>query len=293
MVPQPWTSACERSARPSCSPSSSRASPAGGRNTLRERIDRGCVRVNGAVVTRRNERLSPGDEVTVGARWAGAPARPSAPFSVLHQDEHLVAIDKPAGLLSVSTERERERTALALLRRHLARPGRPAPLWPVHRLDRETSGVLLFARSAEVQHEVQASWKSAHKVYRAIVLGHPSPPEGTIDVPLWEDAGLRVHAGAGPGARPARTRYRTLERSRVCTLLEVELDTGRRQQIRAHLAHVGCPVVGDDRRSSRGTRLGLHALRLELVHPRTGAALVLEARPGKAFLELLGAREEA
>jgi len=269
------------------------ALPGWGRNTLRERIDRGCVRVNGAVVTRRNERLSPGDEVTVDARGDSSPAPSRAPFPVLHEDEHLVAIDKPVGLLSVSTERERERTALALLRRHLERPRKPAPLWPVHRLDRETSGVLLFARSAEVRDDVQASWKEARKVYRAVVLGHPSPPEGSIDVPLWEDAGLRVHAGQGPGARPARTRYRTLERSRERALLEVELDTGRRQQIRAHLAHLGCPVVGDDRRASREARLGLHALRLELVHPRTGAALVLEARAPKAFLELLGVREEA
>src|SRR6185503_13033872 len=126
------------------------------KNTIRQRLDLGCVRVNGATVTRRNHALSAGDEVTVAARDAAEPeARAARGVPTLFADDDLIAIDKPAGLLSVATERAGERTALALVRDALARPRRPAALWPVHRLDRETSGVLLFARTREARAAVQ------------------------------------------------------------------------------------------------------------------------------------------
>ncbi|NOT30665.1 MAG: RluA family pseudouridine synthase, partial [Planctomycetes bacterium] len=160
------------------------------RNTIRQRLDLGCVRVNGEQVTRRDHGLCKGDDVTVVGRDAGEPAPPGTRgFPTLFVDDELVAIDKPAGLLSVSTGRANERTALALLRSALERPGRPAPLWPVHRLDRETSGVLLFARTPEARAAVQAAWREAEKIYLAIVEGRPEPGEGVVEAPLWEDKG--------------------------------------------------------------------------------------------------------
>jgi len=258
------------------------------RNTLRKRLRAGCVRVNGETVTRRDHTLLAGDEVEVVGREEGQ-AEPSASRGLdpLYEDEHLIAIDKPAGLLSVSTERQRDRTALALMRDALSRPGRPARLWPVHRLDRETSGVLLFARSREVCEQVRADWSEATKTYLAIVEAHPEPAEGAIDQPLWEDRALYVRVGRKPGAKDARTRYRRLATSRGRALLEVELNTGRRHQIRVHLAWLGHPVVGDERYGRGGPRLGLHALRLEVPHPRSERRLVLEAPAPRAFMELL------
>ena len=258
------------------------------RNTLRERLRSGCVRVNGETVKRRDHALVAGDQVEVVGREEGRSERGAPPgLDVLYEDEHLIAIDKPAGLLSVSSERQRKRTALALLRDALSRPGRPARLWPVHRLDRETSGVLLFARSREVCEQVRAGWSEAAKTYLAVVEGHPGPAEGAIDQPLWEDRALYVRAGRGPGAKDARTRYRRLATGRGRALLEVELDTGRRHQIRVHLAWLGHPVVGDERYGRGGPRLGLHALRLEVPHPRSGRRLVLEAPAPPAFTNLL------
>ena len=261
------------------------------RNTLRERLRAGCVRVNGETVTRSKHALLAGDEVEVLGREQGQASRSSARgLDPLYEDEQLIAIDKPAGLLSVSTDRQRERTALAMLRDSLSRPGRPARLWPVHRLDRETSGVLLFARSREVCEQVRADWSEATKTYLAIVEGHPAPAEGAIDQPLWEDRALNVRVGDGPGAKYARTRYRGLSASRRRALLEVELETGRRHQIRVHLAWIGHPVVGDERYGSRGPRLGLHALRLEVRHPSGERPLVLEAPAPRAFTRLLESR---
>ncbi len=260
------------------------------RNTLRQRLDLGCVQVNGTVVTRRDHGLRAGDEVTVAARdGGGEEVRDTRAFAILFSDEELVAIDKPTGLLSVSTGRADERTALGILRDTLSRPRRPVALWPVHRLDRETSGVLLFARTREARAAVQDAWREARKLYLAVVVGHPAPPEGVVDVPLWEDRELNVHVGDGPDAKASRTRYRTLETARARALLEVELESGRRQQIRAHLAHIGHPVVGDERRGTSGPRLGLHAWRLSLPHPRDGRALVLEAPRPRVFRELLEA----
>ncbi len=252
--------------------------------TLKARLRQGCIEVNGECVTRHDHALRAGDRVEVGdASAAERPTRSRAPFTVLFADSDLIAIDKPTGLLSVSTERERERTALALVRDSLSTSRRRERLWPVNRLDRETSGVLLFARSREMREAVQANWKDAEKLYLAIVDGHPEPTEGVVDQPLWEDRGLAVHVGEGPGARTARSRYRTRERARTCALMEVELDTGRRHQIRCHMAWLGHPVVGDQRYGRGGPHLGLHARRLSVMHPRLGRVVTFETPPPATF----------
>jgi len=246
------------------------------RSTLEQRIRTGCVQVNGATLTT-NDVLRAGDEVSVEDHCVEPSAlKAPAGIVILHDDDELVAIDKPAGLLSVSTDGERERTALALLRAHLSRPRAPVRLWPVHRIDRETSGVLLFAKSSAACDALQSAWNSVEKRYLALVQGRPVPAHGVIDEPLVEDRALFVRVGRGAGAKDARTRYRTLAAGARTSLLEVELDTGRRHQIRAHLAWLGFPVVGDPRYGTSGTRLGLHAVKLSV--PRSdGSRLEITA----------------
>ncbi len=254
--------------------------PGWSRNTLRQRLRLGCIDVNGTAADQHDLPLAVGDVVEVHGTARARPPRASGPsVPVLFDDADLLAIDKPAGLLAVSTDAERERTALAILRQ---RSG--GDLWPVHRLDRETSGVLLFAKARAVCEQVRGDWGSVQKVYRAVVEGRTEPPTGTIDLPLWEDRNLRVHTGEHPAARPARTRYTTLQTRGARSLLEVELDTGRKHQIRAHLAASGCPVVGDDRYGARASRLCLHAFRLTLPHPRDGRRLELQAEVPRAVL---------
>ena len=254
------------------------------RKTLEQRLLAGCVSVNGERVTR-NDLVAPGDEVVVAGLEAASP--PPRGLPALYEDDVLIAVDKPAGLLSVSTELETERTALALVRESLSRPGAPASLWPVHRLDRETSGVLLFAKSREVQQAVQQRWSEVRKRYLALVEGRPMPADGVIDQPLFEDQRLNVRVGEHPEARSARTRYFTRQEIGRCTLLEIEPDTGRRHQIRAHLAWLGHPIVGDSRYGTKGRRLGLHALSLSVAAPPDGRELLLEAPPPAAFSKLL------
>jgi 23S rRNA pseudouridine1911/1915/1917 synthase len=255
------------------------------RNTLKGRLKAGRIEVNGQPVTRHDHALQPGDLVEIHAKDKARSSHRKVPLVMLHSDEHLVAIDKPSGLLSVSTDHEKHRTALAMVRDSL---GHRERLWPVNRLDRETSGVLLFARSRQMREAVQAGWAEAIKTYLVIVEGHPDPPAGLIDQPLWQDKALNVQVGRTFESKDARTQYQTQSHHGPLALLEASLLTGRRHQIRAHLAWLGHPVLGDSRYGTAGPRLGLHACRLEVDHPHTHERLVLEAEVPAAFHALLG-----
>ena len=256
-------------------------------NTVKQRLRTGCVRVNGAPVARHDHALVAGDVVEIAAP-AAPRGGPSARLDVLYADRDLIAIAKPAGLLAVGAAGETRQHALALLRNQLSRRGAEVRLWPVHRIDRDTSGVLLFATSREMREAVMARWDEAEKTYWAIVDGVPAPPRGTIDQPLrLDDEEYRVHVGAHPAAKPAVTHYETERTAGGRSLVQVHLETGRQHQIRAHLAWLGCPVVGDSRYGTAGARLGLHALRLTIVHPGTGQPLTFAAPVPADFWALL------
>ena len=255
--------------------------------TVKQRLRTGCVRVNGAPVARHDHALAAGDVVEIAAP-AAPRGGPSARLDVLYADRDLIAIAKPAGLLAVGAAGETRQHALALLRNQLSRRGAEVRLWPVHRIDRDTSGVLLFATSREMREAVMARWDEAEKTYWAIVDGVPAPPRGTIDQPLrLDDEEYRVHVGAHPAAKPAVTHYETERTAGGRSLVQVHLETGRQHQIRAHLAWLGCPVVGDSRYGTAGARLGLHALRLTIVHPGTGQPLTFAAPVPADFWALL------
>ena len=259
------------------------------RSTVKDRLRRGAVLVNGAPVTRHDHPLAPGDEVEV--RDAGADRAPRGKpggLSLLHMDDALVAVDKPSGLLSVATNKETARTALRRASDQLRaiHGAGAARLWAAHRLDRETSGVLLLARSFEVKQALRARWPEARKRYLAIVHGVLEPPAGVVDRPLVEREDLQVVVDADhPGARDAVTRFQRLAVAGGLSLVAIDLETGRKHQIRVHMASLGHPLVGDLRYGGerwRG-RVALHAARLELPHPTTGAALTIESPWPAAF----------
>jgi 23S rRNA pseudouridine1911/1915/1917 synthase len=210
-----------------------------------------------------------------------APAASEAGIVIVHEDPHLIVIDKPAGLLTVATETEKTDTAFVRLSEALAarKAGRP---FVVHRLDRDTSGLLLFARSAEVRDELQANWDSVTKTYLAVVERTPSPSEGVIENFLIEGRDLRVRASAHTGrdAKRAVSRYKVRETRDRYSLVEVELGTGRKHQIRVHMAGLNCPVAGDavyGAATNPAKRLCLHAWRLAFDHPVTGERIETES----------------
>jgi 23S rRNA pseudouridine1911/1915/1917 synthase len=238
--------------------------------------------VNGAAVKQWDHPLALGDVVTVGgARQTAAAGRlKAARIEIVHEDEALLVVEKPEGLLTVATDRDKSDTLFFRLAEFLrgrdgARAVRPQV---VHRLDQETSGLVLFAKSAAIKAQLQQNWAGVEKTYLAIVEGTPEPAEGTIASHLTETKALRVysHAEPTPGAKQATTRYRLLRSKADLSLLEIGLETGRKHQIRVHLADLGHPVAGDARygaKTNPAKRLALHAAQLALVHPETGERL--------------------
>jgi 23S rRNA pseudouridine1911/1915/1917 synthase len=249
------------------------------RTRVKQVLRSGRVMVNGTSVTRHDHLLRPGDKVSI-ARDAPAPSA-LAGITIVHEDAHLIVIDKPSGLLTVATENEKADTAFVRLSEHLAslKAGRP---FVVHRLDRDTSGLLLFARSAEVRDELQANWDAVTKTYLAVVEGTPHPAEGAIENYLTEGRDLRVRASkhAGKDAKRAVTRYKLRETRGSYSLVEVEIETGRKHQIRVHMAGLGCPVAGDKMygaTTNPAKRLCLHAWRLAFDHPVTTERVEVES----------------
>lgn len=260
------------------------------KKTIKQRLKGGSIRVNGNVQTRHDHKLSSGDIVQIGAisQVANADNVPNEKLEILYQDQHLVAINKPAGLLSVGTSRENRNHALARLRRQLSRGKNSVKLWPVHRLDRDTSGVMLFATSKSVREAVMEAWSQTEKVYLAVVEGTPKAKADTITQSLRRDeTEYHMHVGEHQDAKRAITHYNVLQSTATHSLVEVQIETGRQHQIRAHMAWMGHPVVGDERYGKKGKRMGLHAKSLTFIHPVHHRQISLELEPPSDFLALL------
>ena len=252
--------------------------------SLKQWLAVGRVRVNGAVVRDGRTAVAAAATVALG-RGAGRRALP-ADLRIVHEDADLLVFDKPAGLLTIATESERDRTAYRLLWDHLAGQTPPRRPFVVHRLDRDTSGLVVLAKSPAVKRKLQAQFeaRTVERIYVALVEGRVRGDAGTLTTRLVETPGLRVRPARGARdeerARDAITHYRVLERRADATLLEILLGTGRRRQIRVQLAALGHPIVGDaDHGSRRSGRLRLHAARLAFVHPGTGRRLSLGSAP--------------
>ena len=254
-------------------------------------VEAGAVRVAGSVVTTRSRRLSAGDQVEVeaGERPGDAPlvAEPAVDVPVVHEDDHLVVVDKPAGLVVHPGAGQRTGTLVhGLLARYPEVRGvGPDPERPgiVHRLDKGTSGLLLVART-EVAHAALVAALAArqvHRRYRALAWGAFDAPRGLIDAPIGRSTRDPTRMAVDERGKEARTRYEVLaafvEPVEV-TELACTLETGRTHQIRVHLRSIGHPVVGDARyggarQSLPMDRPFLHAEQLDLAHPVTGAPL--------------------
>jgi 23S rRNA pseudouridine1911/1915/1917 synthase len=258
--------------------------PGASGRTIKGWLESGRVRVAGQVVRRGDAVIADGQRVLLGAPAMRFPAR----LGLVHEDDDLLVVDKPAGLLTIATPRERQHTAYRLLRDYVhALPSGGARLFVVHRLDRETSGLLVFAKSAQAKRWLQQQFaaRSAERLYIAVVDGRVSTASGTLNSSVWQDRSLRIRTGRGPGARTAITQYRVLDWRRESTALELTLHTGRRGQIRAQLAALGHPITGDVAFGSRRDPIGrlcLHATRLGFTSPR-GRPMAFNSAPPPTF----------
>src|SRR5712691_5358666 len=260
------------------------------KTTLRKMLQSGRIRVNGEIEKNAKRELERDDVIDVAQKETQLALPPG--LTILHEDEDLIVVLKSQGLLTVATERERENTAQAYLNAYLLEKGEER-IHVVHRLDRETSGVLVFAKNFETREALKERF-AAHEIdrlYVAIIEGAMQPAAGTIRSHLLERKDLRMQSvDAHPDAKLAVTHYRTIANSDPYSVLEVTLETGRKNQIRAQLSEAGHPVVGDQLYGSTTNplgRLGLHAKLLGFQHPVTGKKMTFTAPLPKSFRDLL------
>jgi 23S rRNA pseudouridine1911/1915/1917 synthase len=261
------------------------------RKSVKSLLEHRQIMIQNQIVTRFDYPLAPGTDVVILKKKL-SPNMMLRKLNLLYEDEHILVIEKTAGLLSVATEKENEETAFSILKSYVRKGNHRAELYIVHRLDRDTSGIMMFAKSKDIQLKLQGNWGTAvtKRIYYAVVEGHAQNAAGEIVSSLKENKSLMVYSSKTPGdGQKAVTRYRVSKSNARYSLLEVSLQTGRKNQIRVHLQDIGHSIVGDKKYGATTNplgRLGLHAGILEFFHPATGKHMHFET-PVPAVMEKL------
>ena len=239
-----------------------------------------AVTVNGRPVSQFDHPLKPGDTVAIRSdRFATPKTSLPSGIKIYFEDASVLVVEKPANLLSIASEAEPEKTAYFQLNEYLrqAHPRSKQRVWIVHRLDRETSGLMVFAKTPEAKEFLQSNWDRFEKKYEAVAEGRLPRNSGTLKSDLDESNPFKVFIRPASGlTRHAVTHYRVLAETKPLSLVELTLETGRRHQIRVQLASVGCPIIGDEKYGAKNDpagRLGLHSSFLRFTHPVSGEEL--------------------
>lgn len=231
------------------------------------------IRLEGTVTNQFDIPIAPGQTISINF------SRPWQTLSnprlrIVYEDDDIIVVNKGYGLLSVGTDNKKEGTAYSILRDYLKRLNPANKLFIVHRLDQHTSGLMLFAKNIKAKEAMQHNWNNMvlDRRYAAIVEGCPEPAEGVRRSRLLENAQHLMYSTDGPKGLEAVTRYKVLKSRNGYSLVDVSLDTGRKNQIRVHMHDMGTPIAGDRRYGAKTSpihRLALHARTLRFVHPMT------------------------
>lgn len=257
------------------------------RNNIKSMLRRGQITIDGTMCVDYSRVLRPQQIVEV---LALAPeAEYIMPFPVIYEDDEIIVIDKPSGMLSISTDKESENTAYHIVTDYVKNRDKTARIFIVHRIDRETSGVMLFAKTERIKRAMQDDWDKlvTCRGYVAVVEGNVIPAEDTITSWLKQTKTLFVYSSQYSGdGKKATTHYKTLQTSASYTLLDVSIDTGRKNQIRVHMKDINHPVAGDKKYGAKTNplgRLALHANKLTITHPFTSEIMTFESKTPKTF----------
>lgn len=250
------------------------------------------IAVNGIYTTQFDTPLEPGDEVFISHDRSRRVTFNNPLLNIIWEDDFVIVVNKREGLLSVSTQKVHERTAFHILADYLKRKDPRNKLFILHRLDRDTSGLMMFAKTRAVQEKMQSNWNDmiTERTYVAVVEGRPERDSDIITTQLKENAEARVYVVA-EGGKDAITRYRVLRSNGTYSLLELNLETGRKNQIRAQMEYIGHPIAGDFKygaETSPAGRVMLHAQKLYFIHPETGEEMKFDTRIPDAFKAIAG-----
>ena len=265
--------------------------PQASRTKLKSLLTKRVVFVDNVITTQYNFPLQPGMKVQISRDKHTHEFRSNL-LRIVYEDAYLIVVEKREGLLSVGTERERERTASTILNEYLRRQDRRSRVYVVHRLDRDTSGLMMFAKDEKTQHTLRDNWHELvfDRRYVAVITGEMERDRGTVHSWLT-DRTLYVHSSpVDDGGKESVTHYRTIKRTKGLSLVELHLETGRKNQIRVHMQDLGHPVVGDGRYGLEDFnpigRLALHAFKLCFHHPVTGEEMRFETPYPAEFKKL-------
>ncbi|MGQ8335617.1 RluA family pseudouridine synthase [Sunxiuqinia sp. A32] len=261
------------------------------RNNIKTMLKKRQIVVDGKAVTQYNYLLKPGQKVELAT--APAPeAKQMRGISIVYEDKDLIIVNKKAGLLSMATAKEKRETVYSILSSYVKDKNKNNKIFIVHRLDRETSGLMMFAKSEEMQGLLQESWEKTifERSYLAVIEGQLPEPQGKISSYLFESSAFIVYSRQDPEkGQLAITHYKTVKSNENYSMLKVNLETGRKNQIRVHMQDLGHPIIGDKKYGSTANpigRLGLHARVLAFNHPITGKKIRFETSIPGSFLKL-------
>ncbi len=261
------------------------------RTTVKSFLAHRQVAVDHHTVTHFDYPLEPGQTVTVTFGRIPEETRYKG-IRILFEDPWLIIIEKEAGLLSIATDKEKLQTAYSILSGHVKKEDPDNKIFVIHRLDRDTSGIMVFAKNQEAQSILQKAWQESviERTYVAVVEGEVEKEKGTVRSFLMENKAFVMYSTNKYGeGDEAITHYKLLKKDQEYSLLEVELETGRKNQIRVHMKEMGHPVIGDKKYGSTVNpigRTGLHARVLAFIHPMTGKEIRYETAIPQRFLAL-------
>jgi 23S rRNA pseudouridine1911/1915/1917 synthase len=265
------------------------------RNTIKSFLIHKQVTVDNHEVSKYNYALIPDQQVKITIGKKVEEIIKYHGLKILFEDAYIIVIDKEAGLLSIATEKERRQTAYFILTEHVRKTKRNDRVFIVHRLDKDASGVMIFAKSVEMQEILQRNWEQAkvNRRYAALVEGKMENQEGTYISWLKESSALIVYSyNFDNGGQKAITHYKLIKVNDNYSLLEVKIDTGRKNQIRVHMKDLGHSIVGDKKYGSTQNpikRMGLHATSLTFQHPVTNKEMRFESPIPGSFMKLVNA----
>ena len=262
------------------------------RSSIKSLLGHRQISVNDKIITQFDFLLKPNDKVTVNST-RGNLELTHPKLRIIFEDNDLIVVEKKEGLLTVTTGTGDDTTAFSILKNHVQKSSPANKIYTVHRLDRETSGVLVFSKNRDAQHTFRNNWQEivTKRTYVALVEGKVAKEKDRIVSWLTEnEVSLKIRSSkTDNGGKEAITNYKLLKSNEEFSLLEIELETGRKNQIRVHLESIGHPIVGDRKYGSSVSigRLALHARVLEFYHPVTGEIMHFETQIPKEFLRLV------
>lgn len=265
--------------------------PQKSRNNIKVLLRDKNIYVDGEAISQYNHVLKIGQKVEI--KWEKRPEEQKLRgIKIIFEDQYLVVIEKEAGVLSIATDKQKDNTAYSVLSEYLKKQDPANRIFVVHRLDKDTSGIMMYAKSQKIQKMLQESWNDniLERIYIAVVEGKVEKPVGKIISYLVESKALIMYSSQNPElGQKAITYYETLKTSKYHSLLQVNLETGRKNQIRVHMQDLGHSVIGDVKYGASTNpikRLGLHAFVLAFKHPVSKETMRFETEMPSEFLRL-------